>query len=132
MYFEPPAEEAEVVERILANRTRDTVTEEEKKRYGEKVEEFLVKYKSYSYLHAKWATFEKVLRGDKRFDGKVKRYRSKRASLGVFEADEEPFNPDYTVVDRVLDKAVQVGGIYMYLYCTVSMHTQLCFLCEVL
>ena len=47
-----------------------------------KVEEFLVKYKSYSYLHAKWATIDKLQAGDKRFDGKLKRYRAKQVQLG--------------------------------------------------
>ncbi len=97
-----------MVERILAHRIRETVTEEEKGKYEEKMEEFFVKYKSYSYLHAKWATFDKLLSGDKRFEGKVKRYRTKLAMLGVFAEDEDTFNPEYTVVDRVLDKATQV------------------------
>ncbi len=37
-----------------------------------------------SYLHAEWASFDKILRGDKRFDGKVKRYRAKQSSMGIF------------------------------------------------
>ncbi len=97
-----------MVERILAVRVRDTVTDEEKKKYGSTMEEFFIKYKSYSYLHAKWATFDKLLSGDKRFEGKVKRYKAKQASLGVLAEDEDPFNPEFTVVDRVLDKATQV------------------------
>ena len=61
-----------------------------------------------SYLHAEWATFEKLLHGDRRFDGKVKRYKAKQASLGIFSnVDEEPFNPEYTEVDRLLDVATQ-------------------------
>ncbi len=97
-----------MVERILTHRIRETITDEEKGKYGEKMEEYFVKYKSYSYLHAKWATFDKLLSGDKRFEGKVKRYRTKLAMLGVFAEDEDTFNPEYTVVDRVLDKATQV------------------------
>ena len=109
IYFEPPAEEANLVEKILLVRTRETKTEEERKKYGDKVEEFLVKYKNYSYLHANWATFDKILVGDKRFDGKVKRYKAKMASLGAFaNLDDEPFNPEYTVVDRILDVTTQV------------------------
>lgn len=108
IYFEPPAEDADVVERILSTRSRESRSLEEQNKYGSTVEEYFVKYKSYSYLHAKWATFDKLLSGDKRFEGKLKRYRAKLASLGFFEMDDELFNPEYTVVDRVLDKADQV------------------------
>ena len=61
MYFEPPAEEANLVDRILLSRERKTETDEERKRYGDTVEEFYVKYKNYSYLHANWATYDKIL-----------------------------------------------------------------------
>lgn len=109
MYFEPPAEEANVVEKILQMRTRPSQTAEEKKKYGETVEEFFVKYKNYSYLHAAWATFNHILVGDKRFDGKVKRYKAKLAAQGAFaNLDDEPFNPEYTMVDKILDVATQV------------------------
>ena len=43
---EPPAEEANLVEKILSHRVRETKTDEEKEKYGEKMEEFLVKYKN--------------------------------------------------------------------------------------
>lgn len=109
IYFEPPAEEANLVDKILMMRTRKTEAEEETKKYGSEMEEFLVKYKNYSYLHTKWASFDKILAGDKRFDGKVKRYKAKMTSLGSFvNLDDEPFNPEYTVVDRLLDVATQV------------------------
>ena len=109
IYFEPPAEEANIVDRILLTRMRQTEGEEEKAKYGAEVEEFLVKYKNYSYLHTKWATVDQVLVGDKRFEGKVKRYKAKIASLGNFaNIDDEPFNPEYTMVDRILDVATQV------------------------
>lgn len=108
VYFEPPAEEANLVEKILSYRVREVKTDAEKKNHGDKVEEYLVKYKNYSYLHTEWAMFDKLLGGDKKFDGKAKRYRAKMDSLGIFAAvDDEPFNPEYTVVDRVLDVASQ-------------------------
>ena len=37
-----------------------------------------------SYLHAKWATVEKLLEGDKRADGKVKRFKAKQEAMGMF------------------------------------------------
>ncbi|CAG0888582.1 unnamed protein product, partial [Darwinula stevensoni] len=48
------------------------------------IEEYLVKYKNFSYIHCEWKTEEELFKGDKRLD-------------------EEPFNPDYVEVDRVLD-----------------------------
>lgn len=73
-----------------------------------------------------WATIEKLSKGDKRFEGKVKRYKNKLSTQGVFanvctinihnythgdmlsfQIDNEFFNPEYTEVDRVLDVAVQ-------------------------
>ena len=69
------------------------------------VEEFLVKFKNFSYLHCQWLTEEELLRGDKRIGQKVKRFKQKREKTGnVLEfCDEDPFNPDYVEVDRVLD-----------------------------
>ena len=69
------------------------------------VEEFLVKFKNFSYLHCQWLTEEELYRGDKRIGQKVKRFKQKREKSGnVLEfCDEDPFNPDYVEVDRVLD-----------------------------
>ena len=108
VYFEPPPEEANVVERILSIRTRQPQTDEERKKHnGDEVEEFYVKYKNYSYLHAEWCTFDKLMAGDKRFDGKVKRFKVKQATM-MANVDDELFNPEYTMADRVLDVATQV------------------------
>ncbi|MFN9940771.1 MAG: hypothetical protein ACK56I_14965, partial [bacterium] len=43
--------------------------------------------------------------GDKRISAKIKRFQMKRVTSGnVLEfCEEEPFNPDYVEVDRVLD-----------------------------
>ena len=69
------------------------------------VEEYLVKFKNFSYLHCQWLTEEELYRGDKRIAGKIKRYHQKREkTANVLEfCEEEPFNPDYIEVDRVLD-----------------------------
>ena len=80
------------------------------------VEEFLVKFKNFSYLHCQWLTEEELHRGDKRVAGKIKRYKQKREkSANLLEfCEEEPYNPDYVEVDRVLDEAVHkddVSGI---------------------
>uniref|UniRef100_A0A8C7UXZ9 Chromodomain helicase DNA binding protein 7 n=1 Tax=Oncorhynchus mykiss TaxID=8022 RepID=A0A8C7UXZ9_ONCMY len=57
----------------------------------------------HSYLHCRWADLEE-LEKDKRIHQKVKRFRAKQAlPTFVTEMDDEPFNPDYVEVDRVLD-----------------------------
>ncbi|XP_036822317.1 chromodomain-helicase-DNA-binding protein 7 isoform X2 [Oncorhynchus mykiss] len=92
--------EGPVVEKILSIRMGKKEMES-----GEKmeVEEFYVKFKSFSYLHCRWADLEE-LEKDKRIHQKVKRFRAKQAlPTFVTEMDDEPFNPDYVEVDRVLD-----------------------------
>ncbi|CAB3373521.1 Hypothetical predicted protein [Cloeon dipterum] len=73
----------------------------------EEVEEYFVKYRSFSYLHCEWRTEEELVKGDKRVSAKLKRFKQKQTQqCNIFETlDEEPFNPDYTEVDRVLDVA---------------------------
>ena len=39
---------------------------------------------SSSYLHVEWGTFQKLIKGDKRFDQKLKRYKQKQEQLGPF------------------------------------------------
>merc|ERR1712012_1144803 len=69
------------------------------------VEEYLVKFRNFSYLHCQWLTEQELTRGDKRINQKIKRFQQKREKSGnVLDfCDEEPFNPDYVEVDRVLD-----------------------------
>ena len=69
------------------------------------VEEYLVKFKNFSYLHCQWLTEQELTRGDKRINGKISRFQQKRTKSGnVLDfCEEEPFNPDYVEVDRVLD-----------------------------
>uniref|UniRef100_A0A8C8SX23 Chromodomain helicase DNA binding protein 9 n=1 Tax=Pelusios castaneus TaxID=367368 RepID=A0A8C8SX23_9SAUR len=58
----------------------------------------------YSYLHCEWATEQQLLK-DKRIQQKIKRFKLRQAQRAHFFADmeEEPFNPDYVEVDRVLE-----------------------------
>lgn len=39
---------------------------------------------SSSYLHVEWCTYHKLIRGDKRIDQKIKRYKMKQEQLGPF------------------------------------------------
>uniref|UniRef100_A0A4W3KAU6 Chromodomain helicase DNA binding protein 9 n=1 Tax=Callorhinchus milii TaxID=7868 RepID=A0A4W3KAU6_CALMI len=58
---------------------------------------------AHSYLHCEWAT-ETQLSKDKRIHQKVKRFKIKQAQRGhFFVMDEEPFNPDYVEIDRILE-----------------------------
>ncbi|XP_045762222.1 chromodomain-helicase-DNA-binding protein 7 isoform X2 [Maniola jurtina] len=69
------------------------------------VEEYYVKYRNFSYLHCEWKTEEELYKGDKRIYSKIKRFKQKQAQqLNIFELlDDEPFNPDYIEVERILD-----------------------------
>ncbi|KAK7945452.1 hypothetical protein WMY93_001180 [Mugilogobius chulae] len=92
--------EGPVVEKIMSLRTSKKQLES-----GEEVEveEFYVKFKGFSYLHCRWADLEE-LEKDKRILQKVKRFRAKQQLNNfITEMDDEPFNPDYVEVDRVLD-----------------------------
>ncbi|CAH0726673.1 unnamed protein product, partial [Brenthis ino] len=69
------------------------------------VEEYYVKYRNFSYLHCEWKTEEELYKGDKRIYSKIKRFKQKQAQqMNIFELlDDEPFNPDYIEVERILD-----------------------------
>uniref|UniRef100_A0A3B1IFN2 Uncharacterized protein n=1 Tax=Astyanax mexicanus TaxID=7994 RepID=A0A3B1IFN2_ASTMX len=46
------------------------------------------------------------LERDKRIHQKLKRFKTKQAQMRrIFQEDEEPFNPDYVEVDRILDES---------------------------
>jgi chromodomain-helicase-DNA-binding protein 7 len=103
-----------VVEKIMATRmgTRELEpeNEEEELKFKEgkpptvEVEEFYVKYKNLSYLHCDWRTEEELEKGDKRVNQKIKRWKMKKDNNNCFDfLDDEPFNPDYCEVDRILD-----------------------------
>ena len=87
-------------------KTGDKVTEKIAKTAKTiEVDEYLVKFKNFSYLHCQWLTEQELIRGDKRISQKIKRFLQKRDKSGniLDFCDEEPFNPDYVEVDRVLD-----------------------------
>ncbi|GFR06003.1 chromodomain-helicase-DNA-binding protein 7 [Trichonephila clavata] len=100
-----------VVEKILAVRTVQKEVETNAGSDAENstpetvgVEEYYVKYKNLSYIHCEWKTLEELEKGDRRFIQKVKRFKQKKETFNFFDfLEEEPFNPDYIEVDRVLD-----------------------------
>ncbi|KAG9341958.1 hypothetical protein JZ751_018275 [Albula glossodonta] len=102
LFVENPAEEdAAIVDKIMSSRV---VKNEVSPGVVVEVEEFFVKYKNYSYLHCEWATEQHLVK-DKRIQQKIKRFKIKQAQRAHFFADmeEDPFNPDYVEVDRVLE-----------------------------
>uniref|UniRef100_A0AC35TFK6 Chromo domain-containing protein n=1 Tax=Rhabditophanes sp. KR3021 TaxID=114890 RepID=A0AC35TFK6_9BILA len=70
------------------------------------VEEFFVKYKQKSYIHCKWQTLEELELDDKRVENKLKRYKQKLADAPFQNFDEDLFNADYVIVERVVDMFV--------------------------
>uniref|UniRef100_A0A673H5K7 Chromodomain-helicase-DNA-binding protein 7-like n=1 Tax=Sinocyclocheilus rhinocerous TaxID=307959 RepID=A0A673H5K7_9TELE len=93
---------------------------------GPVVEKIMVILSHDSYLHCRWADIEE-LEKDKRIQQKVKRFKAKQA-LGNFlsEMDDEPFNPDYVEVDRVLDvsESTDENGepvtLYLVKWCSLA------------
>uniref|UniRef100_A0A673LG57 Chromodomain-helicase-DNA-binding protein 8-like n=1 Tax=Sinocyclocheilus rhinocerous TaxID=307959 RepID=A0A673LG57_9TELE len=101
----PSEEDAAIVDKILSMRV--TKKEVFPGQYTN-VDEFFVKYKNYSYMHCEWASLEQLER-DKRIHQKLKRFKTKQAQMrNIFQEDEEPFNPDYVEVDRILDESHSV------------------------
>lgn len=89
-----------------------TAEDAENKEAGDKsdtefieVEEFFVKYRNFSYLHCEWRTEDELLKGDKRVSNKIRRFQQKQQQqFNIFEnIEEDPFNPDFVEVDRILD-----------------------------
>uniref|UniRef100_A0A8C3TFD1 Chromodomain helicase DNA binding protein 9 n=1 Tax=Chelydra serpentina TaxID=8475 RepID=A0A8C3TFD1_CHESE len=100
LFVENPSEEdAAIVDKILSSRI---VKKEISAGMTMEEEEFFVKYKNYSYLHCEWATEQQLLK-DKRIQQKIKRFKLRQAQRAHFFMEEEPFNPDYVEVDRVLE-----------------------------
>ncbi|KAM6918844.1 chromodomain-helicase-DNA-binding protein 8 [Xenentodon cancila] len=96
----PSEEDAAIVDKVLSMRI--SKKEVSPGQYTN-AEEFFVKYKNYSYLHCEWASLEQ-LEKDKRIHQKIKRFKTKHAQMRhLFQEEEEPFNPDYVEVDRILD-----------------------------
>ncbi|CAB1317220.1 unnamed protein product [Coregonus sp. 'balchen'] len=101
----PNEEDAAIVDKVLSMRlTKKEVSP------GQYInaEEFFVKYKNYSYMHCEWATLQQLER-DKRIHQKLKRFKIKHAQMRLLlQEEEEPFNPDYVEVDRILDESNSV------------------------
>jgi len=78
------SEIAELTSRALELPSGDSDSEYEASEWEEdggeiEVEEFYVKYKSFSYLHCEWRTRDELVVSDKRIDQKIKRYRLKKS-----------------------------------------------------
>uniref|UniRef100_A0A8C7LKY8 Chromodomain helicase DNA binding protein 8 n=1 Tax=Oncorhynchus kisutch TaxID=8019 RepID=A0A8C7LKY8_ONCKI len=101
----PNEEDAAIVDKVLSMRL---TKKEVSPGHYINAEEFFVKYKNYSYMHCEWATLEQLER-DKRIHQKLKRFKIKHAQMRLLlQEEEEPFNPDYVEVDRILDESNSV------------------------
>ena len=109
-------EDTMVVEKIMTSRMAQRELELEEENNADatadpnakpqtiEVEEYFVKYKNLSYFHCEWRTEEELEKGDRRIGQKIKRFKQKKDTLNMFDfLDEEPYNPDYVEVDRILD-----------------------------
>uniref|UniRef100_A0A8C7K685 Chromodomain-helicase-DNA-binding protein 8 n=1 Tax=Oncorhynchus kisutch TaxID=8019 RepID=A0A8C7K685_ONCKI len=103
----PNEEDAAIVDKVLSMRL---TKKEVSPGHYINAEEFFVKYKNYSYMHCEWATLEQLER-DKRIHQKLKRFKAKHAQMRhLLQEEEEPFNPDYVEVDRILDESNSVDN----------------------
>lgn len=71
-------------------------------------EQFLIKWKGRAYCHCEWKTFPELLEIDKRVEAKIKRFKAKKAVSYI--EDDEDFNSDFVIVDRVVDHIVEDDG----------------------
>lgn len=127
----PPHEETDkpTGEAAVEEKKPEPVAEEEEEEEEEEseweddggeieVEEFYVKYKNLSYLHCEWKSRDELFYSDKRIDQKIKRFKLKKqqqqqmydwnddgdTANGYNNDYDELFNPDYVVIDRILDE----------------------------
>uniref|UniRef100_A0A672UZ96 Chromodomain helicase DNA binding protein 6 n=1 Tax=Strigops habroptila TaxID=2489341 RepID=A0A672UZ96_STRHB len=103
---EPPEDDANIIEKILASRMVQKEVSKDVSGAGGSWAEERWDPAAFSYLHCKWATLEE-LEKDPRISQKIKRFRNKQAQMKhIFtEPDEDLFNPDYVEVDRILEVA---------------------------
>uniref|UniRef100_A0A7I4XWZ7 Chromo domain containing protein n=2 Tax=Haemonchus contortus TaxID=6289 RepID=A0A7I4XWZ7_HAECO len=73
-------------------------------------QQYLVKWKGKAYVHCEWKTLKELEEVDKRAVAKVKRFRQKKSHSNN-DNEEEDFNSDYTVVDRVVDVGTGDDGL---------------------
>uniref|UniRef100_A0A663MDA5 Chromodomain helicase DNA binding protein 9 n=1 Tax=Athene cunicularia TaxID=194338 RepID=A0A663MDA5_ATHCN len=85
--------------RKVKSKPKDKESKKPKTGSSSKIKE---KTKIGSYLHCEWATEQQLLK-DKRIQQKIKRFKLRQAQRAHFFMEEEPFNPDYVEVDRVLE-----------------------------
>uniref|UniRef100_A0A0K0FFE1 Chromodomain-helicase-DNA-binding protein 6 (inferred by orthology to a human protein) n=1 Tax=Strongyloides venezuelensis TaxID=75913 RepID=A0A0K0FFE1_STRVS len=78
------------------------------------VEEFFIKFKGKAYAHCAWRTIEELEVDDKRVAAKINRYKQKVLEQPFLCTDEDLFNPDYIIVERVLDVHELDGEMYYF------------------
>ncbi|VDO99134.1 unnamed protein product [Soboliphyme baturini] len=94
-----------LVEKLLACRTirkaKDNFKEEEQEE-KESLAFFntlTLDFEFRSFIHCEWKSVDELEETDKRIRQKIKRFHQKRQKCD----EDEPFNPDYVMIDRILD-----------------------------
>lgn len=90
----------ETPEKMEVEKPENGVKEEELEEV--QVEEIYVKFKGKSYLHCEWKSVEELEEMDRRIVGKINRFKAKYGE--AYLDDNDYFNEDYLIVDRVLDE----------------------------
>ena len=76
-------------------------------------EELLIKYKNMGYIHSEWKSREEI-EVDKPMKARVKRFLEKPV-WDTQWSEDEPFNPAYNKVDRIIDEGEMESGKIFYL-----------------
>jgi len=100
---EAPKSEVSGVEKLLSLR---------KSQFGET--EFLCKFRGKSYLHVEWLSEKDVKDLDPRYGTVIQRFKNKRAGNKIDyneDGEEEPFDPRYTLVERILAETTNVYNV---------------------
>ncbi|CAI4227605.1 unnamed protein product [Auanema sp. JU1783] len=78
-------------------------------------EMFYVKWKAKAYIHCEWKTVKELEEMDKRMAQRLKKFKQKQ--FPIQSDDDELFNPDFTIVDRIVDVSRGEDGLE---YCLVK------------
>ncbi|KXS22506.1 hypothetical protein M427DRAFT_130174 [Gonapodya prolifera JEL478] len=76
--------------------------------------QMLVKYRFSAYLHCKWLPVEEVERSNLG-KGRVKKFMETHYDGWMAWNNEEPYNPNFRIPDRLIDEAMGDNGIIYYL-----------------
>eukprot|EP01125_Pyxidicula_operculata_P016654 TRINITY_DN576_c0_g2_i1.p1 TRINITY_DN576_c0_g2~~TRINITY_DN576_c0_g2_i1.p1 ORF type:complete len:2102 (+),score=699.65 TRINITY_DN576_c0_g2_i1:116-6421(+) len=103
--------EKNVIEKILAYRTKKPEEEQEEDNFGLSKEpeyEFLIKWKGLSYLHTEWISRRRLNSITKQGETRIKKFFQKRPPINP----DEPFSPNFTEIERIISSSFYNGKWY--------------------